>query len=92
MVGEGTGVVVEELETVAPVAHVVFTAEEVKADEVTSEGFAEPVACLGLYHPVFPLFATREGPGVVVAREVEAPFRGELHFTADVDGQGRIVE
>ena len=74
------------------VPEVILTTQEVSAKEVAGKCVAEPVACLGLHHPMAPLLAIREAPGIEVAREVECPFGSELYFCAKVNGGSGVVK
>ena len=56
------------------------------------EGLTEPVACLGLHHPLFMFAVVFEFPRIIVARDIKAPLWRQLHFKTEIDGGGKIVQ
>jgi len=74
------------------VAGVENATQEVCANEMTVEGFAEPVAKFGLKHPVLPLLVVSKRKGIVVAGEIGCPLRGKLRLYPEVQGGGEIIQ
>lgn len=89
---EETKVIVEKFESVTEMAHIVLATKEMYSEEVTSEGLAEPIARLGLHHPVFPFLAAGESPGIVISRQIYTPPGSDLHLGSDIYSQSRIIK
>lgn len=62
------------------------------SDEVSGESVAEPVACAGLYGPVFPASLVAESPCVETDGDVEGPFLIERDFGTEVDVEEGVVD
>ena len=65
---------------------------QVGGEEMPFHVVVEPVACFGLYEPVFPLPPVRQAPPVVIARQVEAPFSRHFELDTEVGVEQRVVK
>jgi hypothetical protein len=82
----------QEGDVVLQTSYIILTSEGVESDEVAREAVAEPVASLGLSHPMTPSCTLFYGPSIQVARDVECPSRSKAHLYTEVNGCGSVVE
>ena len=74
------------------VSHIVLSAKCVGCYKVSCHSVTEPVASLGLHHPVLPLLAMIESPCVEITRKVDRPSGGNFGLGTEIDCEECVID